>query len=137
MKEPTIDKKVDDKIDEKIQVAQLPKLTKESVAINLPANTTMEDDLRTQGQRDINQKWETTQQYIAVYVVSLAMLVSSIVVIRAVFYGVSDDANLAIAAYTFISSTTSLIIGFYFSRTNHARIGDDPGKKSGGGLDDR
>lgn len=102
MDNPTVDEKVDTKIDKKIEIAQIPIVTKESVAINLPSNTTIEDDLRSKGQRDINVKWESTQQFIAIYVVVIAILVSSIIVIRAVFFGLSD-ANLATAAYTFIS----------------------------------
>lgn len=141
MAEPVIDKTVDKKIDTKIEQAKLPPILSQSIEqqellhASTEATTTAEENLRTQAQRDVNLVWENTQRFIAIFVVITTMLVSGTVVIRAVFIGVSD-ANLAIAAFTFISSTTSLVVGFYFSRTNHARIGDDQ-KTTKGGLDDR
>jgi hypothetical protein len=42
------------------------------------------------------------------------------------------------AALMQLNVMSGIIIGFYFSRTNHARIGDDSKKwPTVGGLDDR
>lgn len=131
---PKIDTVVDHKIDAKIDAAKL--IPTIDPAASMPPNTTKEEDLRTKGQRDINRIWETTQRNLALFVAVTANTVAAVVVIRGVFVG-GSDANLVLAAFTLLSSSNFLIFGFYFGRTNHARIGDDPLKRSGGGLDDR
>lgn len=139
-----IDERVDEKIDIKIEAAHLPDIrTHRSLdtAENIASRTTIEQDLRTAGQREINLIWEQTQKRIAMFVVLVANLVSAIVVIRGVLFVESVDAasaGLVLAAFTLLSSSCFLVLGFYFSRTNHARIGDDPARKSSsGGMDDR
>lgn len=72
----------------------------------LPATTTAAEDVTTAGQRRINLIWEITQAMIAV-IVTLALIYTSIKVI--------DAPELKNAFF--------LIIGFYFSRTNHAAVG--------------
>lgn len=131
---PKIDTVVEQKIDEKIDAAKI--IPTVDPAASVPPNTTKEQDLRTKGQRDINRIWETTQRNLAIFVAVTANTVAATVVMRGVFYGVSD-ANLVLAAFTLLSSSNFLIFGFYFGRTNHARIGDDPMRRSGGGMDDR
>jgi hypothetical protein len=44
-----------------------------------------------------------------------------------------------LGAGTLLSNAFFLVIGFYFGRTNHARIGDEPrqGRYDDRGLDDR
>lgn len=68
--------------------------------------TTMQQDLTTAGQRRVNLIWEFTQAAIAVLITG-AVVYCSIVQI--------DSAVLTNAFF--------LIVGFYFSRTNHAAIG--------------
>ncbi len=73
---------------------------------SLPATTTFQQDLTTAGQRRVNLIWEYTQAIIA-GAVTLAYIVSQLMRI--------DSAGLANACF--------LIVGFYFSRTNHSAIG--------------
>lgn len=131
---PKIDTVVDHKIDTKIEAAKI--IPSVDPSASVPPTTTKEQDLRTKGQRDINKIWETTQRNLAMFVAVTANTVAAVVVLRGVFVGISD-ANLVLAAFTLLSSSNFLIFGFYFGRTNHARIGDDPMKRSSGGMDDR
>jgi hypothetical protein len=79
----------------------------------LPPTTTHQEDLTTAGQRSINLIWEWTQAIISVVVVIANMIVA-----------VFDGLNPTHSEYpTILSSSLFLIIGFYFSRTNHAAIG--------------
>jgi hypothetical protein len=69
--------------------------------------------LTTQGQRKINLIWETTQALISITVVLANMAVG-------VYQGVSGvKADFP----PVLSSALFLVVGFYFSRTNHAAIG--------------
>jgi len=78
---------------------------------SLPARTTFQEDLTTAGQRQINLIWERTQSFIAVAVVVLTMVAS----IVGMMYNLAIPNLLAVAFGT--------VVGFYFSRTNHAAIG--------------
>lgn len=80
---------------------------------SIPATTTYQQDLVSAGQRRINLIWEYTQSIISVVVVLSNMIV-------AVWDGLHP---LAPAYPTILSSSLFLIVGFYFSRTNHAAIG--------------
>jgi len=73
---------------------------------NLPATTTLQQDLTREGQRKVNLIWEATQAIIAV-VVTAAIVYTAINTI--------SSPELTNAFF--------LIIGFYYSRTNHANIG--------------
>lgn len=72
----------------------------------LPATTTLQEDITTAGQRRINLIWEVTQAVIAI-IITLAIVYTTIQKIDS----------------TIITNAFFLIIGFYFSRTNHANIG--------------
>jgi hypothetical protein len=138
--DPVIDAKIDDKIEE----ARLPQ---NENLINRPSTTTAEQDLAsldarieqallTKGQRAVNMRWENTQAYLAIFVVSIASVVSATVVILGVVIvmvtgtGNTIIASLALAAFSFLASQASLVAGFYFGRTNHARIGDTGNKSA-------
>ena len=95
--------------------------------------TTVEQDKRTAGQRNINLIWETTQQRIALSVIWIALLVASVLAIAGIMLGTPD---IQLAAVVFLFGVANLVTGFYFGRTNHARIGDDP-KPGAGPMDDR
>lgn len=73
---------------------------------SLPPTTTLAEDTTMAGQRRINLMWEATQSVIAVLITG------------AIIYGALR--GLVIAE---LSNAFFLIIGFYFSRTNHAAIG--------------
>lgn len=78
-----------------------------------PPTTTIQEDLVVAGQRRINLIWEVTQAIIAVGI---------------------TFASIYIAVYKIESQLLSnaffLIVGFYFSRTNHAAIGGTGAKTS-------
>lgn len=80
---------------------------------SLPATTTAQEDVVYHGQQRVNLIWEYTQATIAIMVIVV---------------------NLATAAYLAIDNrskdhpeilswTLALVIGFYFSRTNHTAVG--------------
>lgn len=84
------------------------------------------EKLKSEGQRFISAKWETTQQIIAlggffitaafngivIYILLTSSTEVSAVVITAVFAALSPMNQMA-----------GLVIGSYFSRTNHTAIG--------------
>ncbi len=82
-------------------------------ADNLPPTTTAQQDLTTAGQRRVNLIWEYTQAVIALVVVLSCMTAGLITV-------VSKSAD---QIPTILSVAFGTVIGFYFSRTNHAAIG--------------
>ena len=91
-----------------------------------PPTTTSEEDLRTAGQRRVNLIWEYSQAFIALIVVSSTIAYNFILLF------VKETSN-SDKATVLLSNAFFLVIGFYFGRTNHARIGDQPRR----GLDDR
>jgi hypothetical protein len=99
---------------------------------NRPSTTTSEQDLRTAGQRQINLLWERTQAGIAI-----AIVISNIAYIFALLV-FTQVTNAATTAATLLGNGFFLIVGFYFGRTNHARIGDDPSRRrETSAMDDR
>lgn len=74
--------------------------------------------LRAAGQRRINTIWEVTQSFIAIAVVLVVLLVNAAVVMRTVAVGESQTAGLMQ-----INVLGALVVGFYFGRTNHQRVG--------------
>jgi len=89
-------------------------MTESGVASSLPPTTTEQQDKTTAGQRRINLIWEYTQAFIAFLVVLANMIV-----------GVAQGLGLVkeLSYPIILSSAFFLVIGFYFSRTNHAAIG--------------
>jgi len=73
----------------------------------LDATTTLEQDRKTEGQRRVNMTWELTQAIIAVGVTAAYVVTTA--------RGVNSEG---------LGNAFFLVIGFYFSRTNHARFGD-------------
>ena len=83
-----------------------------------PPTTTKEQDLRTAGQRRVNMIWEYTQASIAIVVIGI--------------FATTAIREKAIDSFT--AGIVGVVTGFYFGRTNHARIGDAPKMSN---LDDR
>jgi hypothetical protein len=73
---------------------------------SMPPTTTTQEDMTVAGQRRVNLIWEYTQAAIAI-LVTIAMIYNS----------VSGRGNQDVRNAFF------LIVGFYFSRTNHTAIG--------------
>lgn len=71
-----------------------------------PSTTTQEEDRHSFGQRRINLVWETTQAFIAIVV--------TVANVYAALQGIDSPP---------LNNTFFLVVGFYFGRTNHERIG--------------
>ena len=82
----------------------------------LAPTTTAEQQLMTAGQRRVNERWESTQQWIAI-ILSLAVAVIAIMLVIS-----RDMAQIAIAI-GLISTSWTLVVNSYFTRTNHTKIG--------------
>lgn len=80
----------------------------------------------TEGQRAINLLWENTQSRIALFVVIAGIFTNSIVIVLLIIM-IRQISVVQVALVSmclqFINLTTGIVIGFYFSRTNHAAIG--------------
>jgi hypothetical protein len=81
---------------------------------SIAPTTTAQEDLTTAGQRKINLIWEYTQSAIACMVIFSNMVVGTVQGL-----GFSPVREYPII----LSSSLFLVVGFYFSRTNHAAIG--------------
>lgn len=77
----------------------------------LSPTTTEQQDITTAGQRRINMIWEITQAMIAILVVTSSLGASLWAMIH------KDEVPALLA---FLCGN---VVGFYFSRTNHAAIG--------------
>lgn len=75
---------------------------------------TTETEKHTAGQRQINRIWEVTQALIAVSVSLSTLYVAATL-------SVSNSGEMA--AFLLLSNAFFLVIGFYFGRTNHQRVG--------------
>ena len=80
--------------------------------LSLPATTTSQQDLTTAGQRRVNLLWEYTQAIIAIVVTVCTMAAGA----YATFNKWSDTPPV-------LNISFGMVIGFYFSRTNHTAIG--------------
>ncbi len=87
-----------------------------------------EASLKSEGQRTINLVWETTQMKIALSVIWVALIVSSILAVFGKFVG---SADIQLAAMVFLFGVANLVTGFYFGRTNHQRSGGVGGDTAG------
>lgn len=68
----------------------------------------------TYGQRRVNLIWETTQAMIALGVTGAALYASLTITLR---------SDMDKTAFIFLTNVLMVIIGFYFGRTNHQKIG--------------
>jgi hypothetical protein len=99
----------------------------------LAPNTTEQEDLVTAGQRHINLIWETTQSRIALISIISSQAVNMGVILALLFKtGETTPATIAVitASIAAMNLTVGIIIGFYFSRTNHSAIGGVGKKES-------
>jgi divalent metal cation (Fe/Co/Zn/Cd) transporter len=96
-------------------------------ALNVDSSTTAEEDRHSYGQRRINLIWEITQAIIAVIVTIATLYVAARLAL---------SEQVQSAAFLLLSNAFFLIIGFYFSRSNHNRI-NDLAPKSPGAIDTR
>lgn len=83
---------------------------------SMAATTTREEDRKSAGQRRINNVWEYTQALIAFSVVLTTCI--------GIAWRVGEKAPTASGFPPEWWTILGLVIGFYFGRTNHARVGD-------------
>ncbi len=99
----------------------------------IPPTTTKEEQLHTAAQRQINRVWEYTQMIIATSVTFCCLYVGASLALR--------DSKILIPIEVFplfiLAAAFFLVIGFYFGRTNHARIGDPVAGKIEDKIDSR
>lgn len=81
------------------------------------AKTTEEEDRHSAGQRQINVVWENTQKLIALSVTWVSLMIASWLAVM----GATESVQTA--ALVFVFGVANLVIGFYFGRTNHQRVG--------------
>jgi hypothetical protein len=85
-----------------------------------------EHDRMTKGQQIVNLIWENTQARIALFVIVVGMVINSIVIILMIIL-IREVTVVQVALISlclqFINFTSGIVIGFYFSRTNHQAIG--------------
>lgn len=92
--------------------------------INIAPTTTAAQDTTATGQRRVNLIWETVQASIAVSVTGVTLWVSANISSLLVTPGAMESqAAAGSLAFMLLSNLTSLIIGFYFGRTNHQKTG--------------
>lgn len=111
------------KVVKKVIVEGIPIVTGGDVLPNLTPKTTAEQDRTTLGQRRINIIWEATQAVIALSVTFTGMYTAAVLALRIEEAQKNPDKSAAITAFLLISNTVFLVIGFYFGRTNHQRVG--------------
>jgi hypothetical protein len=89
---------------------------------SLPPTTTVQEDITTKSQRRVNLIWEYTQAFISSIVVLTNMIEAAIFGIKRIPAGEYPVVLI---------SSLFLVLGFYFSRTNHEKVGGI-GKKAFG-----
>jgi len=108
---------------------------KKEEGLVLSPTTTEAQDKISEGQRRINEMWEKTQSYIALVVVIGGMFVNALLVTVVVFFNKEVSVTqlaLITICLQFINLTAGIVIGFYFSRTNHEKTGGVGVKESEG-----
>jgi hypothetical protein len=89
-----------------------------AVAAPQPTAVQKETTLRTASQRRVNIIWEVTQACIAVGVVGVTLYANFISATES-----GSNTSFQPAALTQLDVMAGLVIGFYFGRTNHQRMG--------------
>lgn len=84
---------------------------------------------RTEGQRETSMVWETTQKGIALVVTRATILTAATAALVGKWLGL--EASVQMAAFVFLYGVANLVIGFYFGRTNHQRVGGPGGDQAG------
>lgn len=94
--------------------------------MTMPPTTTEQEDMVSAGQRVINLIWENTQSKIALRVIAADLIVCILLPIAVLALKIDITVNqLAVVTLCIqpLSLITGIVIGFYFSRTNHSAIG--------------
>jgi hypothetical protein len=97
------------------------------------ATTTAEQDRHALGQRRTNILWEVTQSLIAICVVLTVLYVNARVALTFGAPGTPDvpHDSASSSGLMQLNVVGALVIGFYFGRTNHQRVGGIGGEVAG------
>lgn len=87
--------------------------------------TTQEEQAVTAGQREVNMMWERTQSLIARVTVFSSIVLDGALCVSVIFNSELTPNQLSLINLCLqpINLITGIVIGFYFSRTNHTAIG--------------
>lgn len=86
--------------------------------------TTEEQNRATVGQRRVNLIWESQQAAIATAVVAVVLYVSARITLAILDKEATEQQTaMAVTGFMLLSNIINLVIGFYFGRTNHQKIG--------------
>lgn len=88
----------------------------------LQATTTEQEDMVAAGQRRVNIIWEKTQRIIALTVIVSAISVCMFIVVSSMILK-REITPTAVQSAKDLVGLALLIVGFYFSRTNHTNTG--------------
>lgn len=72
---------------------------------------------------------ETSQKDIAILTVRSTVAVAGIAALFGAYLGIIESVRMG--AFVFLYGIANLVIGFYFGRTNHQRVGGPGGDKAG------
>lgn len=86
-----------------------------------------EASARAEGQRRTSMVWEETQREIALVTIRSTVAVAGIAGLFGAWLGVVDSVRMG--AFVFLYGVANLVVGFYFGRTNHERVGGPGGDK--------
>jgi hypothetical protein len=87
---------------------------------HLDSATTAEEDLHSLSQRDINKKWESTQASISLMIIGTTCFgLILAITLKTIFPHLVGGSLIPAEWWTIVG----LVIGFYFGRTNHSRVG--------------
>lgn len=110
----------------KIKAGEKAVIKKGPPSLTLPPTTTEQEDIVSAGQRTINLIWETTQSKIALRVIAADLIICIALPVAVLVLRIDITVNqLAVITLCVqpLSLITGIVIGFYFSRTNHSAIG--------------
>lgn len=97
-----------------------PETTTTTTSTGQTAAEEIQTGLRTAGQRTVNLMWETTQMRLALWTIGPSFAVASILALAGKWLG---SPELQLASIVFMYGVANLVVGFYFGRTNHQRVG--------------
>lgn len=93
--------------------------------------TTIAEDKTVEGQRRINLIWETQQALIASFVVGTTLFVTAKISLLILNIETTEQQSaMVVTSFLLLSNIVNLVIGFYFGRTNHTKVGGVDSKNS-------
>lgn len=99
--------------------------------VRRPSTTTDEQDRTTAGQRETSWLWETTQRQIALCVIVGTIIIDGLAILIPLITGRDLSTSVALTL-GFVNSLATGVTSFYFSRSNHTKVGgvgDTAGKE--------